>query len=64
MKSIDSPVFKRALAVCEIFEGSLQVIIYDDKAKKYVSSNVYTSDSQFVIDELKEIVGSGCVVLK
>ena len=64
VKSMESPTFKRALAVCDIFEGTTQVIIFDDMTKKYVSSNVYTSDSEFVVNELKEIVGSSCVVLK
>jgi DNA polymerase-3 subunit alpha len=64
VKDMNGSDFKRAFAVCEIFEGGTQVIVFEDDTKRYISSNVYTSDSEFVISELKNILGLNCVVLK
>lgn len=64
VKSMESPAFKRAMAICEIFDGSTQVVIFDDSNKKYVLSNVLTADNEFVINELVEVLGEGSVVLK
>ena len=61
---MDCSEFKKALAVCEIFDGSTQVIFFNDSTKKYVSTNICISASDFVVKELVEILGNGCVVLK
>ncbi len=63
VKSMNCNEFKRALAVCEIFDGSTQVIFYNEDSKKYVLANILTSSSSFVLNELKEILGDKCVVL-
>lgn len=56
--------FRRALAVCEIFEGKAPLVIYDSSRKKYVASSVMTDASGFVLDELRAILGEENVILK
>lgn len=62
--NMSNPLFKRAIAVCEIFEGSVPVVIYESEAKRYVSSSIMTAPTDFVINELCEILGCENVVLK
>lgn len=62
--SMSSPSFKRAIAVCEIFEGKTPVIVYESESKRYVSSSIMTDATPFVLNELCEILGSGSVVIK
>jgi DNA polymerase-3 subunit alpha len=62
--SMSSPSFKRAIAVCEIFEGKTPVIVYESESKRYVSSSIMTDATPFVLNELGEILGSGSVVIK
>ena len=62
--NMSNPLFKRAIAVCEIFEGSVPVVIYESDARRYVSSSILTAPTDFVINELCEILGCENVVLK
>jgi DNA polymerase-3 subunit alpha len=62
--NMSSPLFKRAIAVCEIFEGNTPVVIYESDTKRYVSSSITTSVTEFVLNELQEILGNGSVVTK
>ena len=56
--------FKRALSICEIFEGDVQAVFYDVSKGKYVSSNVLVDATPYVVSELSQILGDGCVILK
>ncbi len=56
--------FKRALAVSEIFGGLTPVIFYDVSEKKYLKSGLSVGATDFVINELKEILGESSVILK
>ncbi len=64
VSDMSSSSFKRAIAVCEIFEGNTPVVIYESNTKRYVSSSVMTAPTPFVLKELGEILGEGSVVLK
>lgn len=57
-------LFKRVLGICEIFDGGTQVIFYDSDKGKYISSNLKIDCSEFVLKELKEILGTANVILK
>ena len=62
--SMDSKEMKRALALCEIFEGQTQVIFYDSSSKKYISSNVFTNSGNFQLNEIVSLLGKENVILK
>jgi DNA polymerase-3 subunit alpha len=62
--NMSSSSFRRATAVCEIFEGKTPVVIYESDGKRYVSSSIMTAPTDFVLKELNEILGHGNVVLK
>ncbi|MBR6669884.1 MAG: hypothetical protein IKL31_03950, partial [Ruminococcus sp.] len=65
VSSLNSEEYKRAYAFCEIFSGSVPVIIYEESTgKRYKSSNFGVTVSDFTINELKNIVGEKSVVLK
>lgn len=57
-------VFQRALAITEIFSGNTPVIFYDSSMEKYLKSGLSVGATEFVIRELREILGSDCVILK
>ena len=56
--------FKRALAVCQIFEGETPFVFYDRSSGKYASSSLCVKLSPLVIDELKAILGDENVIVK
>lgn len=61
--SVESDIFKRALALVDIFDGNCRVIFYDVSAEKYIKlSNKNICSSDFVIKELIELLGSENVV--
>jgi DNA polymerase-3 subunit alpha len=62
--NMNSPLFKRAVALCEIFEGSIPVVIFENDSKRYISSTLTISPSELVLSELCEILGNDSVVLK
>jgi DNA polymerase-3 subunit alpha len=65
VSSVDSPEYKKAYAFCEIFKGSIPVVIYEESTgKRYKSSNFGVKVSDFTMKELKEILGEDSVVLK
>lgn len=56
--------FSRAVALCRIFSGGCQVVLYTCDAGKYVKSDIYAASTDFLINELKKVLGDDCVVLK
>ncbi len=56
--------FRRALAVTEIFFGETPVIFFDSSVGKYFRSGLSVTASEFVLRELKEILGDSNVILK
>jgi len=63
--SVDSTEYRRALALVEIFDGAVPVVFYDMSEKKYLKiSGRGVADTQFVISELTELLGSVNVVIK
>ncbi len=65
VSSVESVEYKKAYAFCEIFKGSIPVVIYEESTgKRYKSSNFGIKVSDFTIRELKDILGEDSVVLK
>ncbi|MBQ7161039.1 MAG: hypothetical protein IJR90_04970, partial [Clostridia bacterium] len=63
--SRDSAEWKRADAVISIFSGQTAVVVYENDTKKYCSlSNKGVTADDFVLGELREILGDGNVILK
>ena len=64
--SLTSDQFNRASCFLQIFnEGNTEVIFYDSENSKYVKdSSKKTKCNSFVINELREIAGKDCVVIK
>ncbi len=56
--------FVLAKNLVEIFEGNIQVIFFDESEKKYLSSGLSFSVTDYTITELKKILGDDNVVLK
>jgi len=57
-------IYRRALAVCEIFEGQCLVIFFDASTSKYLKTDIKTEISEFVKKELSELLGSENVIIK
>ncbi|MCQ2771319.1 MAG: hypothetical protein MJ236_05930 [Clostridia bacterium] len=65
VKQLDGHDFQRIMTACEICEGNIPVIFFDDANKKYIkANNVFVNANQTLINLLKDIVGSENVVLK
>jgi len=65
VESLKSPECRRALAVAEIFEGAVPVILYDKEKGDYVKERIITtSATPFVLGELKDILGAENVVAR
>lgn len=59
-----NPMFRRAKAVCEIFSGAVPVIYYFRTTKEYKPSGLFLNPTEFIIDELKELLGDENVVVR
>lgn len=62
--SEDIPVFRRAKAVCSIFNGTIPVIYYFSDTGNYKPSGLYINPTEFVINELRELLGNENVVAR
>ncbi len=60
----DDPMFKRARAVCSIFTGNIPVIYYFSDTASYAQSGLFIAPTEFVIGELRELLGSENVVAR
>lgn len=59
------PEYKRLRGVIDIFEGGVPVTFYDNSKKQYVTINDMKVDaSDFVLNEMRELIGDENVVLK
>ena len=56
--------YLKALNIIDIFEGNTKVIFFDASNSKYIAYSNGVDASNFVIGELKEILGNDNVVLK
>lgn len=60
-----STQFERVMALIEIFDGEIPIILFDSEAKKYIKvSGLSASGSGFLTNELKNLLGSDNVVVK
>ena len=60
-----SSLFDRTVALVEIFSGPTPVILYDSESKKYIKAQqLSASANDFVIRELRELLGYDNVVVK
>lgn len=64
VNNMECKAFRRALALCEIFEGSTPFVFYDSSKKKYISTSLAVSLSDMLLTELKTILGDENVILK
>ncbi len=63
--SLDDPSFRRTIAFISIFNGTTPVIFYDILSGKYNKDNIMSVEaSDFVISELKSMLGEENVVIK
>ncbi len=63
--SVTSSEAKKAINLIEIFEGAVPVIFYETEKGKYTARRDLLLDAtEFVINELKKVVGSENVVVK
>ncbi|MBQ8185422.1 MAG: DNA polymerase III subunit alpha, partial [Clostridia bacterium] len=60
----NSQEFRRAKAVCGIFDGPVPVYFYSMATKAYLSSGLGIAPTEFVIGELKELLGGENVALR
>lgn len=56
--------YQKALNVVDIFDGNTKVIFFDASCSKYIAYSNGVDASQFVVNELKRILGKDNVVLK
>lgn len=64
VESENSSTYRRAKAICEIFDGNIPAIFYSSERKEYLTPSVQVNLTKFVLDELKEVLGSENVVVK
>lgn len=64
VESENSGTYRRAKAICEIFDGNIPAIFYSSERKEYLTPSVPVNLTKFVLDELKEVLGSENVVVK
>ena len=63
--SMESENFKRAQSLIGIFSGSFPVVFYDASVGKYLQAEGYGVElSDFVIRELRSMLGDGAVILR
>lgn len=62
--SFDDERYRRALSTVEIFDGTIPVFFYDASSQKYSPAAVHTDPTEFLLRELREILGTDAVVLK
>ncbi len=62
--SLDSPKFKYAKNLVEIFEGDVEVIFYDSSLKKYMPSGLRFDATEYTLAQLSDVLGKENVVLK
>lgn len=60
----DSAEYRRARAICEIFDGVIPAIFYFSDKKEYLTTPIHINPTRFVLDELKEMLGEDNVVIK
>ncbi|MBQ8368424.1 MAG: hypothetical protein IJY35_00415, partial [Clostridia bacterium] len=60
----NSQEFRRAKAVCGIFDGPVPVYFYSMATKAYLSSGLGIAPTEFVIGELTELLGGENVALR
>ena len=56
--------YKKAYNLASIFEGRVALIFYDTSSGKYISTNMGVDATNYVVNELVEILGEDNVVLK
>lgn len=61
---LESGEYAKAKNLIEIFEGCVPVIFYDNKTTSYIKNNTGTITTEFLIRELKELLGQENVVLR
>jgi len=65
VEDISAPAWKRANAIINIFSGKTPVIVYETTKGKYSAlTNKTVSADEFVLGELREILGENNVIIK
>ncbi len=59
-----SEKFRRAEAICAIFDGDIPAVFYSSEKKKYLTPPRMINPTPFVVSELKELLGEENVVLR
>ncbi len=58
-------LFSRTVSLIKIFEGEVDVVLYDQSSKKYIkSAQLKVSPTDFVLNELRALIGEENVILK
>ncbi|MBE6596818.1 MAG: DNA polymerase III subunit alpha [Ruminococcaceae bacterium] len=61
---MECEVCRKAINLVAIFDGRTDVILYDSARGKYISTNMGADVSQYLIKELRALLGDGNVVIK
>ncbi|MGN1409330.1 MAG: DNA polymerase III subunit alpha [Eubacteriales bacterium] len=64
VESEDSAVFRRVSAFCDIFTGQTPVIFYSSVKKEYLKTQKFISATDFVVNELKLLLGEENFVIR
>ncbi|MBE6616594.1 MAG: DNA polymerase III subunit alpha [Ruminococcaceae bacterium] len=64
VSSEDSAEYKRAYAVCSIFDGYTPVTFFSVEKGEYLSPSVSINPTPFVLGELREIIGQDNMVIR
>ena len=57
-------LYKKALNLCEIFEGSVELVIYDLSQKSYIQTGKGVDADTYVLKQLSDLIGADNVVLR
>ncbi len=64
LPDFDGIAYRKALNLIEIFEGSVPVVFYDEKAKRYCAYHGGVALSEFLMGEFVRLLGAENVILR
>ena len=64
LPDMNGKAYLKSIAIVRIFDGKTPVVFYDASSGKYLRCSESVEASEFVLSELKEILGENCVIMK
>jgi hypothetical protein len=62
--SFEDALYRKAQNLASLFEGDFPVYFYDASTKSYASEAVGIARSEYVMEQLRELLGEANVILK